>query len=132
MCQDPFSKPYHRQSLSGSLGMPKNAAKRISLISIRIMKFRSQVVESLFCAFYSEILIISAHLFDALVKNDEVHDKIDKALFIKHGIDLLQKLILYVCTFFTDTDIDRITLFFMLLKAVILPFHVELLAGQKC
>ena len=70
--------------------MPQDAAHRFIRISIRIMKFRPQIIKPLLGALDAEILIVPAHLFDALIENDKVHDKVDEALLIEHGVYLLQ------------------------------------------
>ena len=80
--------------------MPQDAAYRFVLISIRIVKFRPQIIESLLGALDAEILIVPTHLFDALIENDKVHDKVNETLLIKHGIYLLQELVLNPCTGF--------------------------------
>ena len=111
--------------------VPKNAAQRLILVTIRIMKFSPQITESLLCSLNTEILIVSTDFFDALIKDNKIHDEIDKTLFIEHRINLLQEFVVYGLALLTDTDIHRITFFLMFLEAIILPFHVELLAGQK-
>ena len=111
--------------------MPQDAAHRFIRISIRIMKLRSQIIKPLLGTLDTKILIIPTHLFDALIENDKVHDKIDKTFLIKHGVYLFQEFILYAFAGFTDTNIHRITLFLVFLEAVILPLHIKLLSGQK-
>lgn len=111
--------------------MPQDAAHRFIRISIWIMKFRPQIIKPLLSALDAEILIVPAHLFDALIENDKVHDKIDKTFLIKHGVYLFQEFILYAFAGFTDTNIYWITFLFMFFEAVILPLHIELLSGQK-
>ena len=111
--------------------MPKNAAQRLILVAIRIMKFSPQITESLLCSLNTEILIVSTDFFDSLIKDNKIHDEIDKTLLIEHRINLLQELVVYGLALLTDTDIYWVTFFLVLLEAIILPFHVELLAGQK-
>ena len=112
--------------------MPKNAAQRLILITIRIMKFSPQITESMLRSLNAEILIVSADFFDPLIKDNKIHDEIDETLFIEHRINLLQELVIYGLTLLADTDVYRITFFLVFLEAVILPFHVKLLSGQKC
>ena len=132
MCQNPLGKPYHCQRFAGTLRMPKNTAHRFIRISVRIVKLRPQIIKPLLSALDAKILIVPAHFFDAFIKNNKVHDKVDEALLVEHGIYLLQELVLNPCTGFADTDINRITLVLVLLEAVVFPLHVELLAGQEC
>ena len=95
------------------------------------MKFRSQIIKPLLGALDTEVLIITAHLFDAFIKDDKVHNKVDEALLIEHGVYLSQELILDARRGFTDANVYRITLFLVLFKTVVPPLHIELLAGQK-
>ena len=112
--------------------MPKNTAQWFIRIPVRIVKLRSQIIKPLLSTLDTKILIVAAHLFNAFIKNDKIHDKVDKTFLIKHGVYLLQEFILDAFAGFTDTDIYRITLLLMFFEAVILPFHIKLLSGQKC
>ena len=131
MCQNPFCKPYHCQRFAGTLCMPKNTTHRFIRISVRIVKLCPQIIEPLLSALDAKILIVPAHFFDAFIKNNEIHDKVDKTFLIEHGIYLLQEFILDAFAGFTDTNIYWITLLLMFFEAVILPLHIELLSGQK-
>ena len=131
MCQNPLCKPYHCQRFAGTLRVPQNTAHRFIRISVRIVKLRPQIIKPLLSALDAKILIVPAHLFDAFIKNNEVHDKVDKTFLIEHGIYLLQEFILDAFAGFTDTNIYGITLLLMFFEAVILPLHIELLSGQK-
>ena len=92
MCQNPLCKPYHCQRFAGTLRMPKNTAHRFIRISVRIMKLCPQIIKPLLSALDTKILIIAAHLFDAFIKDNKIHDKVNKAFLIEHGIYLLQEL----------------------------------------
>ena len=131
MCQNPLCKPYHCQSFAGTLCMPKNATQWFTLISVRIVKLRPQIIKPLLSALDAKILIVTAHLFDALIKDNKIQDKVDKTFLIEHGVYLLQKFVLDAFAGFTDTHIYWITLFLMFFEAVILPLHIKLLSGQK-
>ena len=111
--------------------MPKNTTHRFIRISVRIVKLCPQIIEPLLSALDAKILIVPAHFFDAFIKSNEIHDKVDKTFLIEHGIYLLQEFILDAFAGFTDTNIYWITLLLMFFEAVILPLHIELLSGQK-
>ena len=132
MCQNPFCKPYHCQRFAGTLCMPKNTTHRFIRISVRIVKLRSQISKPLLGTLDAKILIVPAYFFDAFIKDNKIHDKVDKTFLIEHGIYLLQEFVLYAFAGFTDTNIYRITFFLMFFETVILPFHVELLPSQEC
>ena len=111
--------------------MPKDTTQRFIRFSVRIVKLRSQISKPLLGTLDTKILIVPAHFFDAFIKDNKIHDKVDKTFLIEHGIYLLQEFVLYAFASFTDTDIYRITLFFMFFESVILPLHIKLLSGQK-
>ena len=111
--------------------MPQDAAHRFIRISIRIMKLRSQIIKPLLSTLDTKILIIPTHLFDAFIKYDKIHDKVDETLLIEHGVYLLQKFIIDAFAGFTDTNIYWSTLLLMFFEAVILPLHIKLFSGQK-
>ena len=111
--------------------MPKNTAHRFIRISIRIVKLCPQIIKPLLSTLDAKILIVAAHFFNAFIKNNEIHDKVDKTFLIEHGIYLLQEFILDAFAGFTDTNIYWITLLLMFFEAVILPLHIKLLSGQK-
>ena len=69
--------------------MPQDATHRFIRISIRIMKLRPQIIKPLLSALDAKILIVAAHLFDAFIKDDKIHDKVDETLLIEHCIYLL-------------------------------------------
>ena len=111
--------------------MPQDAAHRFIRISIRIMKLRSQIIKPLLSALDAKILIVAAHLFDAFIEDNKIHDKVDKTFLIEHGVYLLQKFIFDAFAGFTDTNIYWSTLLLMFFEAVILPLHIKLFSGQK-
>lgn len=81
---------------------------------------RSQIIEPLLGALDTKILIVSAYLFDAFIEDDKIHDKFNEPFLIKHGINLSKKFIFDTCTFFTDTNINRITFVLMFLLFIYL------------
>ena len=111
--------------------MPKNTTQRFILISVRIVKLRPQIIKPLLSALDAKILIVPAHLFDAFIEDNKIHNKVDKTFLIEHGIYLLQEFIIDAFAGFTDTNIYWITLLLMFFEAVILPLHIKLLSGQK-
>ena len=131
MCQNPLCKPCHCQRFAGTLRVPQNTAHWFIRISVRIVKLRPQIINPLLSTLDAKILIVAAHFFDAFIKDHKIHDKVDKSFLIEHGIYLLQEFILDAFAGFTDTNIYRITFFLMFFETVILPFHIELLSGQK-
>ena len=72
--------------------MPQDAAHRFIRISIRIMKLRSQIIKPLLSALDAKILIVTAHLFDALIKDHKIVDQIQEPLFIEQAEQFLKQL----------------------------------------
>ena len=69
--------------------MPKNTTHRFIRISVRIVKLRSQISKPLLGTLDAKILIVPAYFFDAFIKDDKIHDKVDETFLIEHGIYLL-------------------------------------------
>ena len=77
------------------------------------------------------VLVITADFFDTFVKDDEVLNQVDKALFIKHRINLAQELIAELGAFLINADICITTLVLMVVETIGFPFQIELFLCQQ-
>lgn len=90
MRKQPLGKPHHSQRFAAALCVPDDAALVLGETHLRPLN--------------AVILVIATNFLDALVKDDEVLNQVDKALFIKHGVELAQELIAELGAFLIDAD----------------------------
>ena len=78
------------------------------------------------------VLVITANLFDTLIKDNKVLNKIKKTLLIEHCIDLLIQRILNILALFFNQYVGFAALMCKLGKAIVLPLVIVLFGCEKC
>ena len=116
--QDPLGEPHHRQALAAALGVPDDAASVL-------------VHQTVLSPLDGIVLVIAADLFDALVEDDKVVDQVEEPLLVEHDEDLPLQLSGNIPAEFLHFQINGIPFVGMLFEAIVLPFEVMLLRGQK-
>ena len=85
--------------------------------------------QSVLCTLYTIELVVSAHFLDSLVIHHKVFDKVNKTLFIKHLVNLLQKQIIQFFAISHNTCILLVALILIFMESIWFPFHIIFLFG---